>query len=887
MIEEKWHTLSVYKVMENLGVGSSGLTEEEAKIRLEKYGYNKLKEKKPPSKLKLFLSQFKSFLIILLLFATIVSLLIGNVLDAIAIFTILIIIGILGFIQEYRAEKAVESLKKMIVPEATVIRNGEITVIHASEIVPGDIIVLEQGDRVPADARVIESVNLKTDESTLTGESLPVSKYEKSIEDKPLPERVNMVFMGTTVSYGRGKAVVVSTGMNTQIGKIAEIIQEKEEITPLQKKLNNLGKFLGTIALFVCVIVFLIGMIKGNNPVEMFMTSVALAVSAVPEGLPAIATITLALGIRRMVSKKALVKHLSAVETLGETTVICADKTGTMTTNEMTVRYLWTYRGFVKVTGAGFNPKGLFYRKNKKINPLKEKDIHLLLKTGYLCNNAKLLSPLPLIRPEWKIIGDPTEGALIVAGKKANIKTDAKRIWEIPFSSERKMMTVVCESENKREIYTKGAPELVLELCTHILVNGKKTRLSKKHKDKILEILEEFTNRGLRVLGLAYSQLRHKSLKQEDIEINLTFIGLAGMIDPPRPEVKSAIKKCKQAGIKVVMITGDHKLTAMSIARELEIIGVDSEEFVVTGEEIDKLSEEELDEIVENTFVYARVLPEHKVRILKVLKRKGHVVAMTGDGVNDAPALKKADIGVSMGIKGTEVAKEASDMILLDDNFATIVAAIEEGRGVYDNIHKSVRFLLSANFDEIIETTLAILIGLPLPFLPLQILWINLITDGLPALALSVDPKEEDIMKRRPRNPKKGILSGMLMFILVAAILDVISSFGLFVWTLRTTGDIVKARTVAVTTAIFFELFFVFNCRSEKHSFIKTDVLSNKKLIAAVIISILLQIAVIYVPLFQEVFGTTSLGFIDWVRIVIFSSIALLTFPEVFMRREE
>lgn len=882
MDQINWHTLEKEEVLKALESDEKGLSEEEAKKRLGKFGFNRIEEKKKISPLKIFLRQFKSFLIAILLVAAIVSFLLKEFLDASAIVAILMLNAFLGFYQEYKAEKAMEALKKMMVKKVKVLREGKQTEISSEEIVPGDIIVLEEGETIPADARLVEAFNLATDESTLTGESTPVEKQTKPIQDLPIAERSNMVFMGTYVARGRGKAVVVQTGMNTELGKIAKEIEEEEEETPLQKKLDKFGKWLGSLVLLICLFVFILGYLEDLNIVDDFFTAVALAVSAVPEGLPAVVTVALALGVNKMAKRNALVRKLSAVETLGCTTVICADKTGTMTVNEMCVKKIWCSGKVYEVSGTGFEPKGEFLLGGNKIDVSKNKDLMLLIKAGVYCNHTTL----ELKEGKWHVVGDPTEGSLVVLASKAGLARKEEPVFEIPFSSERKLMTTVYKEGEEFVVFTKGAPEKVLKISSFLLKDGKKEKLSEEKKAKINLEMEEMAKQGFRVLALAYKKI--KKVEEKNLEKNLTFLGFVGMIDPPRPEVKKAIEICKEAGIKVVMVTGDHKLTALAIARE---IGLTEDQEVLTGEELDKMSDEELEEKIEKISIYARVSPQHKSRIVKVLKKKGHVVAVTGDGINDAPALKKADIGVAMGIKGTDVAKEASDMILLDDNFATIVNAVEEGRGIYDNIRKFVRFLLCINFDEIALITAAILLStlipnLPLPLLPLQILWINLVTDGLPALALSADPYEEGLMKKKPRNPKQGILHGMLLFILTASLVNFISTFTIFIWSFNSGYSQKEIRTMVFCTAVFFELFFVFNCRSENKSVFKKGFLDNKKLLVAVLISFFLQLMVVYLPFFQQVFETSPIGMKEMFLVLAMSSLAFLVLPEIFMNRD-
>ena len=878
----KWHTMSSEEVFKELKTNEKGLKSSEANLRLREYGMNKIKSKKRRTSLIIFLEQFKSFLVILLLFATAISLVLGLITDAIVIGSILVLNAILGFYQEYKAEKAIEALKKLIVTKVLVVRNMEKVEVPIEQIVPGDIVILEAGNRVPADIRLFEALNLKIDESMLTGESIAATKHTKPLKDVSLTEMENMGFMGTLVTYGRGMGIVISTGMSTEMGKIASMVQEKEEPTPLQIKLQSLGKMLGLVVLAATALIFAIGLMRAIDAFDMFMIALSLAISAVPEGLPAVITLTLALGTQRMLKKNSVIKRLAAVEALGSTTVICADKTGTMTTNEMTVKKIWVNGKIIDVTGVGFNPKGDFLLNGNKIDPRRIGSLDILLKIGSMCNNSILKGG-----KQWEVIGDPTEGALKVLAEKSGIKEDYKKINEIPFSSERKKMTTIHNIGGDIFAYTKGAPEVILDMCDKIYINKK---LVKADKEKILKIVHELAGNGLRVLGFSYKELS-KRYSINSVESNMTFVGLVAMIDPPRKETKSAIALCRRAGIKIKMITGDHELTAKAIASQVGLQGN-----ILRGEQLDKMDDEKLKEVVEDTVIFARVSPSHKIRIVDILKSNGHVVAMTGDGVNDAPALKKADVGVAMGIKGTDVSKEAADMVLMDDNFSTIVSAVEEGRGIYDNIRKFVKFLLSANFDELAMITVPMIIGLTgpagaiaLPFLPIHILWINLITDGFPALALSVDPKDPNIMKEPPKNPKKGIASGMLTFIIIASVLAFIASFSIFILELQSSAleweeTLLKAQTMAVMTTIFFEMFFVFNCRSDKKGIFRLNPLSNKKLFIAVLISALLQIIIMYVPFLQEIFHLTALSLMDWVKVLLFSSLGLLAMPEILMR---
>jgi Ca2+-transporting ATPase len=865
----RWHTQSIETVLENLGTNRKGLNQVDAVARIKQYGLNKLRTVERRTALIILLEQFKSILVFLLIIATIISLYLGLFVDAIAIAIILILNAFLGFYQEFKAERAINALKKLIVSKVVVIRNGEHHEISVESLVPGDIILLEEGNRIPADIRLIEVSNLKINESELTGESVPVTKDVNVLKDVPVADRKNMAFMGTLISYGRGKGVVVATGMSTEMGKIASEVEKIEEPTPLQIKLQHFGKDIGIFVLVIAFFVFLIGIMKKVEIFDMFLTAMSLAISAVPEGLPAVVTLTLTLGAQRMLKRNSVVKRLAAVEALGSVTVICADKTGTMTTNEMTVEKIWCSDKMIDVTGVGFEPKGDFLLNKKRIDSKKDECLELLLKISKMCNDS-ILKPVG----GWHIIGDPTEGALKVLAKKAGIEEDYPRIKEIPFSSERKIMTTIHDIEGEYFAYAKGAPEVILRVCNKIYPNKK---FDEKYKEKVLKTIHQLADDGLRVLGFAYKGLDSK-YSISNVESDMIFVGLAAMMDPPRKETADAIRVCEEAGIRVIMLTGDHQITAKAIAHE---IGLDGD--VITGEELDKFDEKELESAVDSVNIFARVSPQHKLKIVETLIKKGNIVAVTGDGVNDAPALKKAEIGVAMGIKGTDVAKESSDMIIMDDNFHTIVSAIEEGRRIYDNIKKFIRFLLSSNFDEMFVVTAAMFLGLPLPFLPLQILWINLITDSFPALSLGVDPKEKDIMQRKPRDPKETFLHSSIPFIIFAGFIGFIVVFLLF-W-LELPNGLAKARTMAFTTIIMFQLFFVFNCRSEKRSTFKINPFTNKKLIISVLFSIVLQIIIIYIPFFQLIFDTVPLNIFDWLKILLFSSLGLFILPEVFMKK--
>jgi len=939
-MSSSWHTLDKETVVETLKTSLNGLNAEEAKRRLSEYGYNELVEKKRKTAFQMFLNEFKDVFIILLLFATLASVLIGyydllrgeaeGVLDAFTdaftIGIIVVLVAVAGFIQEYRAEKAVEALKKLAAPKARVIRDGKEMIIPAREVVPGDLLVLESGDTVPADARILEAVELKTDEAVLTGESTPVGKGLEVVKaDAPIAERKDMLFMATHTIYGRGKAVVTSTGMKTEFGKIAELVQTtEEEETPLQKKLDRFAKRIAYVVVALAALIFTLELFaEGLNIkalIDSFLISISLAISVVPEGLPAIVTITLALGAREFAKRHAIIRRLSSAESLGATTVICSDKTGTLTRGEMTVRRIYSNGKTVEVAGVGYEPKGDFSSSSDALSPRDDKNLSMLLTIGSLCNNAILEND----NGTWSIMGDPTEGALIVAASKAGLEhaeleKKYARIGELPFTSERKrMMTIHSTPDGEQIAFMKGAPEIVLERSTHILENGREKKLTDPKRREILNTNEKLAAEALRVLGMAYkklpSDLKEFEFHEETIEKDLVFAGLEGMIDPPREEAAEANKKCEQAGIKTVMITGDHKLTATAVAKEIGMLKENS--IVLTGAELDSMSDTQFQEEVENVAVYARVSPEHKLRIVDAWRKKGHVVAMTGDGVNDAPAVKSADVGVSMGISGTDVTREASDMVLTDDNFATIVRAVEEGRVIYDNVRKYARFLISCNFDEVLVIgTFAILAGLagaggevfyPVPLIPAMLLWINLVTDGAPAVSLATDPPDEDVMKRKPRKPGEGILHGMGAFIIASFILQSIGTIFVFVaeyylfpahpwgWP---NGPFIEesrilslneARTTAFVQAAMFELFVVWNCRSEKRSVWRMgrDAFKNKFFVIAEIVSISVTLAIPYIPLTASMFHLVPLSLTDLAYVLGVSSWGLFVFPELFMGRK-
>jgi len=871
-----------------------GLSKDEVKRRLEKYGYNELKKEEKISLLTLFFNQFKNILIIILIIAIVLSALVGEVVDAMIIAVIVVFCAVLGFIQEYRAERALEALKKMLSPTITLLREGKEEEVPTKDIVPGDIMLLEAGDKIPADARLIENHSLRCDEAPLTGESAPVGK-----DIKPLPEnarvndRKNMIFTGTTVTSGRGKAVVTATGMTTEFGKIAEEVTTVEtEKTPLEKRTEEIGKWLGIIALSICFLVAGIsvvreafsGVINITFIITVVMFAIALAVAAVPEALPAIVTGALAIGMHQMAKRNALVRKMPAVETLGCTTVICSDKTGTLTKGEMTVRKIFTGGRVIEVTGVGYEPKGEF--KGSEIDIKKSKSLQILLQGGLLCNDAVLEEK----EGKWVIQGDPTEGALVVAAVKAGLhetemRLENPRIEELPFSSERKRMTTLHQMEDgKKTAFMKGAPEVVLDKCSHILIDGEIRELGEKEKSEILKANEEMAKAALRVLGFAYRECSDDlQCTEEDLEHHMVFVGLAGMMDPPREEAVEATKVCRQVGIKPIMITGDHKLTAVAIAKEIDIYK-DGDQ-VLTGEELEKMSEQEYEKIVDKVTVYARVSPMDKLKIVKAWKARGEVVAMTGDGVNDAPALKHADIGIAMGITGTEVTKEASDMVLSDDNFATIVNAVEQGRWIYDNIKKYLAYLLQCNITEVIVIGGIVLVMGPeyLPLLPAAILYMNLATDGLPALALGVSPPDPDIMKRPPRGPKESIFGwDVKSFILRAVLIECPFFYILFFSKLT---DITYARTDIFFLFIIIEMVVALNCRSLIYSIFKVP--PHKWLVIALIWELVLITILIQIPSVREAFGITKPSFSDLTIIISFGVVVfvLIEITKVILRR--
>ncbi len=880
MEKKPWHTLSAQEVLRLLGASLEGLSEAEAQERLKRFGPNELGQVKTTPAWKIFLDQFKSILIVILLVAAVVSYFLGEHLDAIVITVIVFACAVLGFVQEWRADRAVAALRAMATPEATVRREGRDKKIPAREVVPGDILVLSAGDKVAADARLLEAINLQVDEAPLTGESVPVEKKADLTfpEDTSLGDRRNMVFASTTVTYGRGVAVVVATGKDTEFGRIAGLIQAiEEEKTPLEERLEVIGRWLGGISLGICALAVVIGLSKGYPFLDMFIWGVSLAVAAVPEALPAVVTGALAIGVSRMAKHHAIVKRLPAVETLGCTTVICTDKTGTLTRNEMTVREIFAGEEVYQVEGSGYKTQGQLILKGKAFKPHPQTPLWWTLLVGLLCNDAHL--------EEGKVVGDPTEAALLVAALKAGLRREGYvRQDEIPFDSERKLMTVVVKDPaGKLWALTKGAPEQVLARCKYYLKEGKRVPLDPGTRQKILEVNAAMAQRALRVMAFAFKELA-QDYTHQGLEEDLVFCGLQGLIDPPRPEAREAIKKCHQAGIRVIMITGDHPLTAAAIAQELGLIPEISDELILTGKDLERLDREELQRRVRKVSVFARVSPEHKLRIVEALKAQGEVVAMTGDGVNDAPALKRADIGVAMGITGTEVAKEAAAMILTDDNFATIVRAVEEGRAIFDNIKKYLLFLLSANIAEILVLTSTFFLGLPVPLLAIQILWINLSTDGTPALALGVDPPAPDLMKRPPRSPQEGVFTPrMITLISVLALAITAIILPLFVYYLRDNPEAVaagllvpKARTMLLVAFVMIEMVAAYCARSDHLPLWKIGPLRNKWLNLAVLWELTLLVLMIELPSLRPILKAVPLSLAEW---LVLAGIALLLWP--------
>jgi P-type Ca2+ transporter type 2C len=866
---ENWHNLGVDRVLHELGSRHSGLVADEIKERHLRFGPNELKSKKNPPAILVFGRQFLSPLIYVLLVAAAVSLVIGHYIDAVVVFVVLLLNAFIGYFQETQAEKAMEALTEMAAPKARVRRDGKIETLPARDLVPGDIILLEAGDKTPADARLLEAANLKVNEASLTGESMPAAKQTAMMDqDVPIADRENMVYLGTIITSGRAVGVVVTTGMATEMGRIATGIQDiKPEPTPLQKNISKLSRYLVILFLGVTGLLLIVGLLKGLGWVEMFLIAVAAAVAAIPEGLPAVLTVVLSIGMRAMARRNAIIRKLVAVETLGSATVICSDKTGTLTLNQMTVRRLYTAGRFIEVTGEGYEPRGEFCRDGQSIAPESDSQLSLLLKIGALCNDALLTRN----NTGPAVTGDPTEGALVVCAAKAgmdkeNLQKGCPRLDEIPFESERLYMATLHSFEGKKVAYVKGAVEKLISFSTHLLKDDKVSHLREDDSQAIISAANDMAGDALRVIAFAYVEVPDdvKKLHEGTIKSRLVFVGLAGMADPPREEARGAVQLCKQAGIKVVMVTGDNKVTAESIARQLGL----PPGRAITGIELARMSDEELSGEINNISVFARIEPLHKLRIVNALKRRGHVVAMTGDGVNDAPALKAADIGIAMGISGTDVAKEAADMVLADDNFASVVAAVDEGRAIFTRLRNVLFYSLNTNLSELMVLILSILFVGQSPLLAVQILWINLVTDTAGDIPLGMEPKFGDELKQPPRRPGVGLIfPGLFTRIVTMAVLIGLGTFLIFRWA-EPRMDLAEAQTLVFCALAAFEWLMAFSARSDEHTIFKLGVFRNRALVGSIAIAILLQLAVVYVPFLQTAFHTVPIGWRDWAIVI-------------------
>ena len=878
----EWYQHSIEEVLAHLQTSAAGLADQEAKARLDKYGLNQLLSKKRESRLLIFVKQFKSPLIYILLFAVLISFFVGKTTNALVILFVLCSNAVMGFIQESRAQSTMDSLKELSSPKAKVMRSGQVTEIATKDIVPGDIILLESGSRVPADARIIESVRLQVDEAALTGESQPIYKIVDSIKlESTVADRLNMLFAATVIASGRGKAVVVTTGMNTEIGKIADIIQSAPEVkTPFQRRMEAFGKIIILIILAQVTFAFMVGWFLRRLPFyEIFMVVLSQTVSSIPEGLPVAVTVALAVGMQRMAKRKAFVRKLAAVEGLGSATFICSDKTGTLTQNEMTSRRIATMNQIIEITGAGYEPRGDFLINGKKIGPLQNEEIKLLLQTASFCNNAQWKQGMDDNDRGLKTSGDPTEIAYLVAAAKAGINlkelnAQFPRIDEIPFEPHIQMMATKHKSGgNKNMACVKGAPEKIVELCGYCFQNGKVAQLTDSLRKEILLSSERMAKDALRVLAFGFKEeenTQNSKFDLDSLERKLIFAGLIGNIDPPRQEAKEAIRICKNAGIKIVMITGDHLSTAEAVALELGIREKDDEG--ITGDLLDHMTDEELEVVVKNFTVFARIEPKNKYQIVKALQRQNEVVAMTGDGVNDAPALAAADIGVAMGITGTDVAKESSSMVIADDNFATIVDAVEEGRGITANMRKTILYLLCSSSTEILVLITTLALGVPLPLFALQILWINLVTDGALTVNLIMEPKE-DVMSHPPDKKNEPILTkGLTKLLLFRAPIMAAGIIGLFIYEINRGMPLGYCRSVAFTALAVTQWLNGINCRSDTKSIFKMPFFGNKYLLLGLTLAVILHLAVLYVPFLQNIFSTVRLSLSDWIKIIIVGS---------------
>lgn len=878
----KWYQLEVEDVEKKLHVTANrGLSVKQVEKRRKQYGENVLEAQKKMSKWLIFIKQFQDFMVLVLLAATLIAGLLGEYIDAIAIMVIVIVNGCIGFFQEQKAEKSLDKLKELSAPMAYVLRDKKWERIPSKDVVVGDIVRISSGDRIPADIRIIRSDSLETEESTLTGESLPVSKHAQAIHRAKLDaqDQVNMGFMGTLVTRGTGIGIVVGTGMQTVMGQIASLMANtKKVMTPLERKLAELGKFLIVIALLLTALVVVLGVIQGQPAYTMFLAGVSLAVAAIPEGLPAIVTVALSLGVQRMIRKKAIVRKLSAVETLGCASVICSDKTGTMTENKMTVKEVLLHGKQLYVTGDGYDLQGDFFYNDEKI---KNSFPHLstMLLYGLLCNQASLAKK----KGKYTIDGNPTDGALVIAARKIGLSEEDKQAYniikEFPFDSDRKRMSVIVEDKEKRRfLITKGAPEVLLPRSAYVLEEEGKQLLKAQKQVAIEQAINQMAEKALRTLAIAVRPLSNdEDALSSVLEKDLTFIGVYGMMDPPRKEVKQAVQECRNAGIKTVMITGDHAKTARAIALNLELMPEDGN--VLEGYQMNNMSQQELEDTIEDVYVFARVTPEHKLRIVHAFQQKGHVVAMTGDGVNDAPAIKASNIGISMGQSGTDVTKEASSLILMDDNFATIKAAIEEGRTIYENIRKFIRYLLASNVGEILVMLFAMLLSLPLPLVPVQILWVNLVTDGLPAMALGMDKAEGDVMKKHPRSIDEGVFARGLGYKIISRgiVIGAVTLIGFIIAYQNDSTHLTYAQTIAFTTLVMAQLIHVFDCRSERSIFARNP-FENMYLVLAVLSSLVLLLVVIYWTPLQPIFHTVSLNLRDWALILALSALPTVIF---------